>query len=158
MIRSCDINKRLHGQRGSVIIWFALLLPVLLGFTGFAIDVARFYLTRVELQNAAEAAALAGARKFAETTDSSEAKIEANTVAKKNYANGGLIPDTYVTPTVAYGTGYPYAIKVTIALSGMNLIFGPFVGMNSSDVQASAIAAAQSVVPPATASIPILVQ
>lgn len=62
MTRSSCINKLPHGQRGVVLVWFAVLLPLLLGFAALAIDLARLNLVRVELQNAADAAALAGAR------------------------------------------------------------------------------------------------
>jgi Flp pilus assembly protein TadG len=139
MTQSCSISKRLHRQRGVVIIWFALLLPVLLGFAGLAIELARINLIKVELQNAADAAALAGAHKYATPADSAAAKKEARDMAASHYANGDSIRVANITPTVAI-TGYTYAIRVKIALSGINLIFGPFLGMSSSNVQATAIA------------------
>ena len=48
-------------QRGTVSIMTALFLVVLLAIGAFAIDIARYYVVRNELQNAADAAALAGA-------------------------------------------------------------------------------------------------
>ncbi|WP_009909549.1 pilus assembly protein TadG-related protein, partial [Burkholderia thailandensis] len=48
-------------ERGSVVLWFLLFLPVLLLFGAFAIDLPRVATARNELQNAADAAALAGA-------------------------------------------------------------------------------------------------
>ncbi|TXC94595.1 pilus assembly protein TadE, partial [Burkholderia pseudomallei] len=42
-------------------LWFVLFLPVLLLFGAFAIDLPRVAAARNELQNAADAAALAGA-------------------------------------------------------------------------------------------------
>jgi len=48
-------------QRGAVTLMTALLLPVLLGVAAFAIDLAWVRVVRNELQNAADAAALAGA-------------------------------------------------------------------------------------------------
>ena len=37
-------------QRGSVILLFASLLPVLLGFTALAVDISRIQLAKQELQ------------------------------------------------------------------------------------------------------------
>lgn len=48
-------------QRGSTIIFVVLVLPVLLAFTALAIDMGRAFVVKNELQNAADAAALAGA-------------------------------------------------------------------------------------------------
>lgn len=47
--------------RGAVIILFGLMLVVLLGFAGLAIDLGRFFIVRAELQNAVDACALAAA-------------------------------------------------------------------------------------------------
>jgi hypothetical protein len=57
-----DKNLPAKGQRGAVIIIFALCLFVLIGFAALAIDIGYLNTTRSELQNVADAAALAGAR------------------------------------------------------------------------------------------------
>jgi Putative Flp pilus-assembly TadE/G-like len=48
-------------QRGSTIVFVVLVLPVLLAFAALAIDMGRAFVVKNELQNAADAAALAGA-------------------------------------------------------------------------------------------------
>ena len=48
-------------RSGAVIVLVAVLLVVLLGFTVLAVDVGYMYNTRAELQNAADAAAMAAA-------------------------------------------------------------------------------------------------
>ncbi len=48
-------------ERGVVVIWLALFLLVLIGFGSLSVDVAKLAATRTQLQNAADAAALAGA-------------------------------------------------------------------------------------------------
>jgi len=53
-------------QRGSVIVITAICLIVLIGIGALAIDVGYLYATRAELQNVADAAALAGARYIGE--------------------------------------------------------------------------------------------
>lgn len=52
-------SQRNQAQRGAVAVSFALLIIVLLGFVGFALDVGRLYVSRAELQNAADSCALA---------------------------------------------------------------------------------------------------
>ena len=56
--------KRLAGQRGSVMIMTAILMAGIILAVGLCIDVARVYMVRTELQNAADAAALAAAREL----------------------------------------------------------------------------------------------
>lgn len=48
-------------ERGGVLILTALMLPILLGFGALAIDISRAYVTKGQLQIAADAAATAGA-------------------------------------------------------------------------------------------------
>ena len=61
--------KRLgnNSQKGAVLVFFALLLPIIVFFAGMAIDFGRAYLHKAHLQNAADAAALAGVSAAAES-------------------------------------------------------------------------------------------
>ncbi len=54
----------LKQERGAIFVMFALLLPVTLGFLGFAYDVGNLYMHKARLQNVTDAAALAGAGVF----------------------------------------------------------------------------------------------
>jgi Flp pilus assembly protein TadG len=49
-----------RNERGVVIIWTAFFMLMMLGFVAIGVDVAKVMATRTELQNAADAAALAG--------------------------------------------------------------------------------------------------
>jgi Flp pilus assembly protein TadG/uncharacterized Zn-binding protein involved in type VI secretion len=160
MAHSYRIIKGLHDQRGAIAIWFALLLPVLLGFAALAVDLARLNLTRVELQNAADAAALAGARSLnnagGDPYNWTAATVKAQELAHTNKANGSLIPAnnvqiqtgywnlqsrdwTDVSPSYTPVTGDFPAVRVTVAHS-LNLFFAPILGINERNVQASAVA------------------
>lgn len=55
---------RIKRQRGATAIIVALALPVLIGFIGLAVDGGRLYVMKTELQNAADACALAAAREL----------------------------------------------------------------------------------------------
>ncbi|WP_305041470.1 pilus assembly protein TadG-related protein, partial [Geoalkalibacter sp.] len=52
------------GEKGAVAVLVAVLLMFLIGMVALVVDVGYLYATRSELQNAADAAALAGARQL----------------------------------------------------------------------------------------------
>jgi Flp pilus assembly protein TadG len=56
--------NRLASERGSVMIMTAILMAGIVLAVGLCIDIARLYMIRTELQNAADAAALAAAREL----------------------------------------------------------------------------------------------
>ena len=55
------MTRRSDGQEGQALLIMVIFLTVLLGFTAIAVDAGRFFAERRFLQNAADAAALAGA-------------------------------------------------------------------------------------------------
>ena len=55
-------RRRHHRYRGVALIWVAILALVLILIVGLSLDVAKVSLVAHQLQNAADAAALAGAR------------------------------------------------------------------------------------------------
>ena len=44
-------------QKGAVTVMAAVMLPVVLAFTGIAVDIGRLYVEKAKLQNLADAAA-----------------------------------------------------------------------------------------------------
>ena len=73
-------------------VFFAILIPILFGCAGLAVDLGNGFARHARLQKAADAAALAGAATFAmnqETVDSHpKADAQAETYAKVNWGNG----------------------------------------------------------------------
>jgi Flp pilus assembly protein TadG len=59
-----SLQKDRSGERGSILIMTAIFALLLLLMVGLCIDVSRIYIVRAELQNAADAAALAAAREL----------------------------------------------------------------------------------------------
>jgi Flp pilus assembly protein TadG len=55
-------GKTIANQKGAVLIIFALLLLVLIGFAALAMEAGRWYMIRAELSKSVDAAALAGAK------------------------------------------------------------------------------------------------
>ena len=54
--------KKFFTRRGQALVLYALLIPVLILFVGVGIDLGWYFLNVSRLQNAADAAALAGAQ------------------------------------------------------------------------------------------------
>ena len=61
-------NRR-QGQRGAMLIAFSILLIVVLGFIGLALDVGQVIGRKTELQNLADNAALAAAAELVGTPE-----------------------------------------------------------------------------------------
>ena len=60
-----DFNHKLHRcERGVVMVFFAILLPLLFGFMGLSLDAGLAYVEKGKAQDIADAAALAGAAKL----------------------------------------------------------------------------------------------
>ena len=62
MKRGKSIISVITEQRGTVIVYVGILILVLIGFAALAVDIGHLYVARNELQNAADAGALAGAQ------------------------------------------------------------------------------------------------
>lgn len=56
--------SRAHARRGQALIWVTLLLPLLLAVVGLALDGGTVFAARRQAQNAADAAARAGAQEI----------------------------------------------------------------------------------------------
>jgi len=58
------LSKQTKGKRGAVAVYVAILLIVFIGFVALAVDIGYVMVVRNQLQNAADAAALAGCNQF----------------------------------------------------------------------------------------------
>src|SRR4030095_7928490 len=98
-----DLVKN-RGERGSVTIMTAILLFGLVLVMGLVIDVSRFYMVRASLQNAADAAALAGARELSSgTTGLVDAVTQAQAIVNKfGFNRTGLTAPTATISTVEF--------------------------------------------------------
>ena len=150
-------------QRGSVTVLVAVLLPVLIGISAFAVDLGYRYLAQAELQNAADSAALAGAStlyrngtlNWNEAISSAETAVNLNSVAGHKLSRGTVIKGywnpsnstpTLITSPTSLSQGDSPAISVTISKSsGINngeltTFFAKYWGINSMPIRANAIA------------------
>ncbi len=139
-------------RRGAVAILTLIILVVLLGFTALTVDVGHMYNVRAELQNAADAAALAAIQMF---PDESLARKTARDFANLNYSQYGVVVgDSDVSfgywdwdnSTFTDGGSPTNAVHVYAHRSKKNgnavgLFFAPIFGKQSTSISASATAA-----------------
>jgi len=131
--------RRLRGEDGASSILVGLLMIPLLGFMAIALDVGVLYAERAQLQNGADAAALAVAQECAGPGCAGAAALAA-TYANKN-ANDGAA--TALTPT--FPAARTVTITTTTRVAGSNAPairhpFAAFIGIDSSTVHATATA------------------
>jgi Flp pilus assembly protein TadG len=169
MTKAATYKQIINDIQGATAVIVALCLTMLIGFAALAVDVGYLYATRNELQNTADAAALAGAgflgSTYAGLTYSEQQNYTfsradivnaVNTVAGKNKAAGTGVsildndiiigtwdPDTrIVTPTLTL----PDAVRVIARRDGsaenpVNTFFARIFGIDNVDVSAVATAA-----------------
>ena len=128
-------------QRGQVLAIFALSLTVLLGAGALAFDGGMMILERRDQQNAADAAAMAGARYV--TTDHAKARSVAASVATDNgftNGNGMEVVKVNVPPATGKFATWPNAIQVESANTRPSIL-GAVRGFINWPVSASAPAA-----------------
>ena len=125
-----------RNEQGQVLLMFVILLPVIFGAVGFAVDVGFVAVNRRDLQNAAAAAALAAVQ---ELPDTGEALDLAYEYAEKNGFVDGVDGVT-VSVTIPYA-GNPDLVEVTITRS-VPSVFMSVVGVSETDVGARAVASA----------------
>jgi hypothetical protein len=135
-----DTNK----PRGSVTVLAALLLPVLLGVAALVVDLGFLFLTRYELQNAADAGALAGARKLhalESGIDWDGAEERAVLVSRLNGNLGRLVTEPearsgYWDPEVSGSVGTrEVLLDVTTLVPGVTVVIRRAAGVNGGPIR-----------------------
>ncbi len=96
-MRNASIVKN---ERGQTIIIYALVVPILILFAGFAIDAGILYVTKAKLSTAVDGATLTGMKNLA--SGHTTATNLATNIFDANYGNGAPTP-TVTFPTDIYG-------------------------------------------------------
>ena len=127
-----------------MLVYFAVLLTILLGFCGLAIDVGRIELRELQLQGAADGAAMSAAAQL--QAGDQNWQNAASTEAAAYLAANGIAAATVDAPVVGPATG-PYAddqsvVQVTLH-QGVPTIFLGLISQASSSVALSATAMAR---------------
>lgn len=103
-------------QRGAIMIFFAILLPLFLGMVGFAVDAGLLYMQKAKLQDIADAAALAGAGHLGDKDNRSE-KVQKAVEALTN-ANG--LSNITTDGKFLFGDEYPANDSLTLVAAASN--------------------------------------
>lgn len=154
-------SAKRNRRRGAIVVFAAFCLVIVIGFLAFTIDLGYINVTEAELQNAADASAVSGARALSQGRN--EAIAAAVYWASKNIAGGKAVevngavdveigtwdedtanftvlpPDSSITPD---------AVKVTCGRlkdrgTQLNLFFGAALGTKDINLKVSAIAQAK---------------
>lgn len=131
---------RRTAERGQVLVLFAGGITVLLIVAALAFDAGMMLLERRDEQNAADAAALAGARFV--LTSNTEAEAAARDLAKANGfddADPNETVNVFIPPVHGQYAGIPGFIEVQIEAVRPS-VFGGIIGRNTWPVGASAVA------------------
>jgi len=96
-MRNAGIVKN---ERGQTIIIYALVVPILILFAGFAIDSGILYVTKAKLSTAVDGATLTGMKNL--QSGHTTASMLATNIFDANYGNGAPTP-TVTFPTDQYG-------------------------------------------------------
>ena len=150
------VSSRLGDERGAVSIVVAAVMVVLLTCAAIAIDIARLQVERGELQNGADAAALAVAQSCAKTPCTAPSAAPASTVAAARTAQTAAIAlaATYADANAGDGASgstatFPTATSVRVTASAedastgagsLATVFAPVLGIDSLEAEASATA------------------
>lgn len=95
------IVRSARDSRGAVLVFVALVLPVVIGVGGLAVDVGNWFSHKRHLQVQADAGALAGAGKFrvpCDATVDAAIKLEAAKYSSVEYAGPGYTPGPGYNP------------------------------------------------------------
>jgi hypothetical protein len=133
-------------ERGSVLVFVAVSLAACLAFSVLAIDVGAILVTRVQLQNAADAAALAGASALV-NGDQDEATTRAIAVAGQNVAlQDGMDPVVISDDDVSF----PQPLQCRVVThrteatgDPLHTFFSPIIGVSNRVAQVTAVAVAE---------------
>src|SRR5216684_5070229 len=145
--------RRRPEERGQTIVLVAIALVSLLGMAALAIDVTTLYVARGEMQRAADAAALAGAKAFVDsgyTSDPTNTTRQAlaqtmatsviNSILAQNNVSGAPPVLVAATPDFTH-PGNPQ-ISVTLQRTDLPTFFARIWGTKLATVTATAVAEA----------------
>ena len=143
-----------RGERGSILAVSAIGMLAFLLMAGLSIDISHFYTVKAELQNAADAAALAGASQLNSSAGGIKQAVTESTkvLNKYDFKQNVTIPSTAITFSSNINGTYvdqataeanPTAIrfvKVTIPPKPVNVFFSAVTIGSTKDISATATA------------------
>lgn len=147
------------GERGFYLVMFVLMLPLMFGIMGLAVDLARYRHVQGEMQNAADAAAFSAARSLNSTeagrtaatsiaaTYATANRVDGDAIASteiKTNATGRWDSDASTFTTTNVSNAAANAVRVTVRREAVQSFFTPILSgaLESRAFEASATAVA----------------
>jgi len=90
--KMCQSYLRERWQKGQIIVFTAILLPFIIAMCGLTVDFGNMYVHKSKLQNAADAAAIAGAYAYADNNENTTAYPKARAASQTSLDTN--LPDT----------------------------------------------------------------
>lgn len=139
-------QRRGRRSKGAILVWFALMLTVLLGMVGLVVDVGLMLGAHRQVQNAADAAALAVAMNLLYGSNADPVETATTFVRNHNDLPDAETPVVHIPPaTGAYAGAAGYVeVEVTNPVRTVFIQFLPGVG-DTHNVRARAVAGGESV-------------
>lgn len=114
--RKCLAHWDKCRQKGQILVFTAVLLPLLIAACGFTVDFGNMYMHKSRLQNAADAAAIAGGYAFRDNKENIDKHPKANNASeesvKSNLTNSDDIDQLYQARIADDGNTY-YRVLLT---------------------------------------------
>lgn len=82
--RKCLAHWDKCRQKGQILVFTAVLLPLLIAACGFTVDFGNMYMHKSKLQNAADAAAIAGGYAFRDNKENIDSHPKADNASKES--------------------------------------------------------------------------
>lgn len=126
-----------RSERGAVMVMVAIMMVTLMASVAIVVDVGHLFLTKKRLQNAADAAALAGCFTLINKQDSTLADAESF-----KYVSANISGEFQYSSSADLGKS---TFQVNLS-QNVNHFFAPIIGFNSSTVSTSATAGGNTVI------------
>ena len=151
MRRKIKIMQKKWRQQGAIIAFTALLLPMIIVGTGLAVDFGNIYVQYSRLQNAADAAALAGAHEYAVKGENVKSHHKADKMAEQ-YVQGqyhnleqseNIVEKKYQARSLAKITYYRVKLSKEVPLYFLGGLYKKISGKETFTVPVDSVAAIQ---------------
>ena len=136
------LRQRWQSERAVVLVWFALMLVMLTGFAGFAVDMSNWWLQAERLQRAADAGAHAGVVFLPADLDSAETTARTE-IERNGYIVNGAEPNTTATVTREPN---PHRLRVSVTTT-VDSFFVQLLGVEDVTLTREAVAEYVAAVP-----------
>ncbi len=133
-------------QRGNVVVLTGLALPILIGFTGLAVEVNYWYLEKRKMQEAVDSAAIAAAYEYRNDASVSDADMTiaaSNAITKSGFAAPDLVDVNQPPSSGLFAVGAPLEDPVAVEVlltDSYATQFASIFGLDTVDVSVRAVA------------------